>query len=91
MPAIAEQIATGRVIRFAFKEAMGSSHRNRRREQVATYVESWMQARIVSELYGTRRCYLVVAVARPVSLTSAEAFARACPGYVAGSCEIIGE
>lgn len=91
MPAIAEQLATGRVIRFAFKEASGTSHRNYRREKVAAYVESWMQARIVSELYGPRRCYLVVAVARPVSLTSAKAFARECPGYVAGTCEIIGE
>jgi hypothetical protein len=91
MPATASKIAAGRVIQFAFAEPVATKHRNRRHEQVAAAVEGWLDARIVSELYGPRRCYLLVVVPRPISAAVAESLAQECPGYVRGSCEIIGE
>jgi hypothetical protein len=91
MLATTDTIATGRLLRLAFAEARDAKGRNRRREQVAAYVESWLEARIVSELYGARRCYLVVALPRAVSLTAAKAFARECPHYVTGSFKFIEE
>jgi hypothetical protein len=91
MLATTDKITTGRLLRLAFTEAAGGRDRNRRRERVAAYVESWLDARIVSELYGPRRCYLVVALPRAVSLAAAEAFARECPHYVRGSFKLIEE
>ena len=94
MPMLATEttpIVASRLVRLAFKEPKGAKAKNHRREQVAAYVEEWLEGRIVSELYGPSRCYLVVAFCRPVSLTAARAFAKGCPHSVRGSCSLIGE
>lgn len=81
--------AKARAIRFAFAETIRQADREARRRKVADYVETWIGGRIVSELISGRRCYLVVAVPKPISAAAAESHAQECPGYVRGSCKLL--
>jgi hypothetical protein len=90
-PSTTRKPPKARAIRFAFAEPIHRRERAARRRKVAEYVETWIGGRIVSELITGRRCFLVVAVPKPISAAAAEDHAQECPGYVRGSCELLEE
>jgi hypothetical protein len=83
-------LTKGRAMRFAYSESGSKAERMKRRRQVVEYVDEVIEGRIVSELLTGRRCYVLVIAPRPLSATAAESYAADCPGYVRGSCELLG-
>lgn len=78
----------GRVFRLAVADdAETIGGRSRQRAEVATYLEDWSAARIVTEHFDgdAGRCRLTLVPERPVSVETAATICWDCPHYVPGS------
>jgi hypothetical protein len=76
---------TARRFRFVFADSYRRDVSSKRRALVAEYVAGWMNGTIVADQRVGADTIIAVAVARPVSVETAEAYFRLCPHYVAGT------
>lgn len=91
MAATASTTTSSRRVRFTFAEARHTRDRSRRRESVAAFVEAGMNGEVISATCGRGLCTVVIVLPRRVSLAAATDFAKECPHYVKGSCELLEE
>jgi hypothetical protein len=80
---------TARRFRFVFADSYRRDVSSKRRKLVAEHVAGWMSGTIVADLRVGADTIIAVDVARPVSVSVAEEYIRACPHYVAGTFAVV--
>jgi hypothetical protein len=78
------------VFRFAVAWPRSVATQAKRIRLVADYVGGWLDSRVVRERPDEGRYWLEIEVRRPVDVPVAEAFAKGCPHYVAGTFKVVG-
>ena len=71
-----------RRFRFVFSDSPKKTVSAKRVAAVAEYVESWLDASIVTACRAGGECLVTVEIGRPVPVAVAERFCRECPHYV---------
>lgn len=76
-----------RCFRFAFYDGRTAAVKAQRRRAVAEHLDGWAGASIIRERQDGGRCWVTVALERPITVAATQDMARECPRYVPGTVQ----